>query len=132
MSEPGLDFQLGEMADTIRETTRRFADDKIAPIAAEIDEKDEFPRHLWPQMGELGLHGITVEEEDGGLGLGEGARDHVRRGGNAVARGEALEERLRSFQHRGLAARPAPRPPGASASSGPGESGRCREIGAPM
>jgi isovaleryl-CoA dehydrogenase len=65
-----LDFQLGEMADTIRETTRRFAKDKIEPIAAEIDETDEFPRHLWPQMGELGLHGITVEEEDGGLGLG--------------------------------------------------------------
>src|SRR3982751_5594009 len=71
MSEPAaLDFGLGEMADTIRETTERFARDKIAPIAAEIDEKDEFPRHLWPQMGELGLHGITVEEEDGGLGLG--------------------------------------------------------------
>ena len=70
MSEHGLDFDLGEMADTIRETTRRFAKDKIEPIAAEIDEKDEFPRHLWPQMGELGLHGITVEEEDGGLGLG--------------------------------------------------------------
>jgi isovaleryl-CoA dehydrogenase len=71
MSEPApLDFQLGEMADTIRETTERFAREKIAPIAAEIDEKDEFPRHLWPQMGELGLHGITVEEEWGGLGLG--------------------------------------------------------------
>ena len=70
MSDPGLDFDLGEMGDTIRETTRRFAADKIAPIAAEIDEKDEFPRHLWPQMGELGLHGITVEEEWGGLGLG--------------------------------------------------------------
>ena len=71
MSEPPpLDFQLGEMADTIRETTERFAREKIAPIAAEIDEKDEFPRHLWPQMGELGLHGITVAEEDGGLGLG--------------------------------------------------------------
>ena len=70
MSDPGLDFDLGEMADTIRDTTRRFAKDKIAPIAAEIDEKDEFPRHLWPQMGELGLHGITVEEEWGGLGLG--------------------------------------------------------------
>src|SRR5574339_262172 len=67
---PGLEFDLGEMADTIRETTRRFAKDRIEPIAAEIDEKDEFPRHLWPQMGELGLHGITVEEEDGGLGLG--------------------------------------------------------------
>src|SRR6476469_8212989 len=70
MKEATLDFDLGEMADTIRETTRRFAKEKIAPIAAEIDEKDEFPRHLWPQMGELGLHGITVEEEDGGLGLG--------------------------------------------------------------
>src|SRR5205085_5118875 len=67
MSEPGLDFDLGEMADAIRDTTRRFAKDKIEPIAAEIDVTDEFPRHLWPQMGELGLHGITVEEEDGGL-----------------------------------------------------------------
>jgi isovaleryl-CoA dehydrogenase len=65
-----LDFNLGEMADTIRETTERFAREKIAPIAAEIDEKDEFPRHLWEPMGELGLHGITVEEEWGGLGLG--------------------------------------------------------------
>src|SRR4028118_2212115 len=70
MSEPGLDFDLGEMGDAIRDTTRRFAADKIAPIAAEIDASDEFPRHLWPQMGELGLHGITVEEEWGGLGLG--------------------------------------------------------------
>jgi isovaleryl-CoA dehydrogenase len=70
MSEPGLDFGLGEMADAIRETTQRFAREKIAPIAAEIDESDEFPAHLWPQMGELGLHGITVEEDYGGLGLG--------------------------------------------------------------
>jgi len=70
MSEGGLEFDLGEMADAIRETTQRFASNKIAPIAAEIDEKDEFPKDLWPQMGELGLHGITVEEEYGGLGLG--------------------------------------------------------------
>jgi len=70
MSEGGLEFDLGEMADAIRETTQRFASDKVAPIAAEIDEKDEFPKDLWPQMGELGLHGITVEEEYGGLGLG--------------------------------------------------------------
>ncbi|HEX3423447.1 MAG TPA: isovaleryl-CoA dehydrogenase [Sphingomicrobium sp.] len=70
MSDTGLDFQLGEMADAIRESTERFARDKIAPIAQEIDEKDEFPRDLWPQMGALGLHGITVEEEWGGLGLG--------------------------------------------------------------
>ena len=70
MSDPGLDFALGEMADAIRETTQRFAADKIAPRAAHIDESDEFPADLWPQMGELGLHGITVEEEWGGLGLG--------------------------------------------------------------
>jgi isovaleryl-CoA dehydrogenase len=67
---PGLDFNLGEMADAIRDTTQRFATDKIAPIAAEIDESDRFPIELWPQMGELGLHGITVEEEFGGLVLG--------------------------------------------------------------
>ena len=67
---PGLDFNLGEMADTIRDTTRRFAADRIAPLAAEIDHADRFPIELWPQMGELGLHGITVEEEYGGLGLG--------------------------------------------------------------
>src|SRR5437868_11361493 len=70
MSDAGLDFELGEMAATIRETTERFAREKIAPIAAKIDETDEFPQDLWPQMGELGLHGITVEEEWGGLGLG--------------------------------------------------------------
>src|SRR5437868_3704119 len=51
MSDAGLDFDLGEMAATLRDTTRRFSDDKIAPIAAEIDRTDEFPRHLWPQMG---------------------------------------------------------------------------------
>jgi len=65
-----LDFALGETADMIRETTQRFAADKIAPLAAKIDAEDWFPKELWPQMGELGLHGITVEEEYGGLGLG--------------------------------------------------------------
>src|SRR4028118_1980249 len=70
MSEMGLDFALGEMADAIRETTARFAADRIQPLAARIDEEDWFPRELWPEMGELGLHGITVAEEDGGLGLG--------------------------------------------------------------
>jgi isovaleryl-CoA dehydrogenase len=67
---PNLEFGLGETADAIRETTARFAADKIAPIAAQIDETNKFPRELWPQMGELGLHGVTVEEEFGGLGLG--------------------------------------------------------------
>jgi isovaleryl-CoA dehydrogenase len=66
----GLDFSLGETADAIRETTRRFAADRIMPIAARVDETNEFPRELWPEMGALGLHGVTVEEEFGGLGLG--------------------------------------------------------------
>ncbi len=70
MSSPHFDFGLGETADAIRETTARFAADVIAPRAAEIDASNLFPRELWPQMGELGLHGITVEEEFGGLGLG--------------------------------------------------------------
>jgi isovaleryl-CoA dehydrogenase len=65
-----FDFSLGDTAAAIRETTAKFAADKIAPIAAEIDETDVFPRQLWPQMGALGLHGITVEEEFGGAGLG--------------------------------------------------------------
>ena len=65
-----FDFGLGETADMIRESAARFAADRIAPLAAEIDAKDWFPRDLWPEMGALGLHGITVEEEWGGLGLG--------------------------------------------------------------
>lgn len=69
-STPDFDFGLGESAGMIRETTARFATDRIAPLAAEIDAEDRFPRELWPQMGELGLHGITVEEAWGGIGLG--------------------------------------------------------------
>ncbi|WP_145201754.1 isovaleryl-CoA dehydrogenase [Sphingobium sp. B2] len=65
-----FDFALGETADMIRDSSRRFANDRIAPLAARIDADDWFPRALWPEMGELGLHGITVEEADGGLGLG--------------------------------------------------------------
>ncbi len=67
---PSLDFDLGETADMIRDTVRSFTADNIAPIAAEIDRSNQFPRHLWPQMGELGLLGITVEEDYGGSGLG--------------------------------------------------------------
>lgn len=65
-----FDFSLGETADMIRETTARFAADRIAPLAKRMDDEDWFPRDLWPEMGTLGLHGITVEEEWGGLGLG--------------------------------------------------------------
>jgi isovaleryl-CoA dehydrogenase len=67
---PMMDFGLGETAEAIRETTARFAADQIAPIAARIDADNAFPRELWLPMGDLGLHGITVEEELGGLGLG--------------------------------------------------------------
>jgi isovaleryl-CoA dehydrogenase len=68
---PQFDFGLGEMADAIRETTSRFAAEQIAPLAAKIDADDWFPRdELWTAMGDLGLHGITVPEADGGLGLG--------------------------------------------------------------
>ncbi len=67
---PDFDFALGDNAEMIRETTARFADEVIAPQAEKIDREDWFPQDLWPQMGALGLHGITVAEEDGGLGLG--------------------------------------------------------------
>ncbi|MGB3739691.1 MAG: acyl-CoA dehydrogenase family protein [Pontixanthobacter sp.] len=67
---PDFDFQLGDNADMIRESTARFADEQIAPLSTRADAEDWFPRELWPQMGELGLHGITVAEADGGLGLG--------------------------------------------------------------
>ena len=67
---PDFDFALGEHADMIRASARRFADDHIAPLATKIDAEDWCPREIWPAMGALGLHGITVEEEHGGLGLG--------------------------------------------------------------
>src|SRR5262252_440713 len=65
-----LDFDLGPEIDMLRTTVRDFAEDKLAPLAAEIDRSDRFPIELWPDMGVLGLHGITVEEEYGGAGLG--------------------------------------------------------------
>lgn len=65
-----FNFGLGETAEAIRDSVRNFAQDRIAPRAEEIDRTNTFPRDLWPEMGALGLHGITVEEEYGGLGLG--------------------------------------------------------------
>jgi isovaleryl-CoA dehydrogenase len=65
-----LDFDLGPEIDMLRATVRDFAEDKVAPLAAEIDRTDRFPIELWPQLGALGLHGITVEEEHGGAGMG--------------------------------------------------------------
>ena len=67
---PGFDFGLGADADLLRESVKNFAQDRIAPRAEDIDRANKFPRDLWPEMGELGLLGITVEEEWGGAGLG--------------------------------------------------------------
>ncbi|MGH6617925.1 MAG: isovaleryl-CoA dehydrogenase [Alphaproteobacteria bacterium] len=67
---PGLDFGLGETADMLRNSVRRFAADEIAPRAREIDESNEFPRDLWPRLGALGLLGVTVEEAYGGAAMG--------------------------------------------------------------
>lgn len=66
----GLDFELGEEIDALRETVRRFCDAEVAPRAAEIDRSNEFPADLWRKFGELGVLGITVSEEYGGAGLG--------------------------------------------------------------
>jgi len=70
MFNPSMNFNLGEDIDQLRETVRRFANDEIAPRAAQIDESNEFPMDLWEKMGALGLHGITVSEEDGGVAMG--------------------------------------------------------------
>jgi len=67
---PSLNFDLGETAEMLRDSVMSFASDEIAPIAEEVDRTDQFPRALWPKLGALGLHGITVEEEYGGSGLG--------------------------------------------------------------
>ena len=67
---PSVRFDLGEQAEMIRDSVAGFAAREIAPLAEEIDRTNQFPRHLWPKLGELGLLGITVEEEFGGTGLG--------------------------------------------------------------
>ena len=67
---PALNFDLGDTADMIRDTVSSFAAEEVAPLAAEIDRTDQFPRQLWPKMGALGLHGITVEEDYGGAAMG--------------------------------------------------------------
>ena len=67
---PGLNFNLGETADMLRESVHGFAQAEIAPLAADIDRNNEFPRELWRKMGDLGFLGITVEEEHGGAGMG--------------------------------------------------------------
>ena len=66
----GFDFGLGDDLDALRHSVHGFAQDRIAPRAETIDRSNTFPRDLWPEMGKLGLLGITVEEELGGAGLG--------------------------------------------------------------
>ncbi|MGZ9104129.1 MAG: isovaleryl-CoA dehydrogenase [Rhodoplanes sp.] len=84
----GLDFGLGDDVDQLRDLVRRFSDERIAPRAEEIDRTNQFPRDLWPELGALGLHGITVEEEWGGAGLGYVAHcvamEEVSRGSASV------------------------------------------------
>jgi len=70
ITNPDLDFGLGDDIDMLRDSVCAFAQEKIAPRATEIDARDEFPIDLWPAMGELGLHGITVKEEFGGADMG--------------------------------------------------------------
>ena len=67
---PALDFALGDSADMLRDSVQRFADDEIAPRAADIDKRNEFPHDLWRKMGDLGILGVTAEEEYGGAGMG--------------------------------------------------------------
>jgi isovaleryl-CoA dehydrogenase len=84
----GFDFGLGETADMLRESVRAFVIEKIAPRADEVDRNNTFPRDLWPALGALGLHGVTVEEEWGGAGLGYlehcVAMEEISRGSGAV------------------------------------------------
>jgi len=70
MFETGMSFALGEEVEALRDTVRRFAQDKIAPRADEIDRSNQFPIDLWQEMGALGLHGLTVGESLGGAGMG--------------------------------------------------------------
>jgi isovaleryl-CoA dehydrogenase len=70
MFTTGMNFALGDEIEALREMVQRFAQERIAPLAAEIDQTNRFARELWPEMGALGLHGITVEEEFGGAGMG--------------------------------------------------------------
>ena len=66
----GMEFDLGEDVNALRDMVHRWAQDRIKPIAAEVDRSNEFPAALWREMGDLGLLGITVAEEYGGSGMG--------------------------------------------------------------
>ena len=65
-----LNFAHGEDIDALRDMVRRFAQEKIAPLAAEMDRSNEFPKHLWKELGAIGLLGITADPDYGGSGMG--------------------------------------------------------------
>jgi isovaleryl-CoA dehydrogenase len=87
-SLPQMDFGLDPQLDEMRDTVGRWVDEKLAPRAAEIDANNEFPRDLWPELGEMGLLGLTVDEEFGGTGLGYQAHcvmmEEISRGSGSV------------------------------------------------
>ena len=70
MNLPGINFFLNDDINALREALKHFCDAEIAPRAAEIDRSDQFPMDLWAKLGELGVHGLTVPESDGGLAMG--------------------------------------------------------------
>src|SRR5690606_7312153 len=90
MYEHSMNFGLEEEIERLRESVRRFAGERIEPLAAEIDRSNEFPRHLWPELGALGLLGITADPEYGGSGM------------NYLAQVVALEEISRASAAIGL------------------------------
>src|ERR1700756_3862003 len=104
---PGLDFRLGETIDMLRATVQQFAAAEIAPRAGEIDRRNQFPADLWRKMGDLGLLGITVEEDYGGTDMGYLAHivamEEIRRAGNKTQKGKCLP-RLSSGEHVGALA----------------------------
>ena len=89
MTLPGLNHQLGEDIDALRDTVQHFVAKELAPIAADVERENNFPAHLWKKLGDLGLHGLTVSEEYGGTNMGYLAHmvamEEVSRGSSAVA-----------------------------------------------
>jgi len=97
---PTLQFGHSEETQMIRDSVHGFAQEHIAPIATEIDRDNQFPRHLWPMMGELGLHGITVPAADGGSAHSNLCINQLRRWGNAEQKAKYLPK-LMSGEHVG-------------------------------
>src|SRR6266581_2716779 len=138
----GFDFGLGEHVDALRDSVQSFTADRIAPRADEIDRTNKFPRDLWPELGRLGLLGITVEEEYGGTGMGYlehcVAMEEISRGSAAVGLSYGAHSNLCVNQLRRNGTEPQKRRylpklisgehVGALAMSQPGRSASCRHA----